>query len=71
MGVAAWWGQQLATGADPLTLDQALAEIDAVTPEDIQQLAQALWRPEKLSLAYVGPLASEDDLVAWLKNRVS
>jgi len=69
MGVAAWWGQQLATGADPLTLDQALAEIDAVTPEDIQQLAQALWRPEKLSLAYVGPLASEDDLVAWLKNR--
>ncbi len=67
MGVAAWWGQQLATGAEPLSLDQALAQIDAVTPDDVQRLAQELWRPEKLSLAYVGPLDSEERLVNWLE----
>jgi len=66
-GVAAWWGQQLATGAEPLSLDQALAQIDAVTPADVQRLAQELWRPEKLSLAYVGPLDSEERLVNWLE----
>ena len=66
MGVAAWWGQQLATGAEPLSLDQAVARIAAVTAQDIQQLAQKLWRPEKLSLAYVGPVDSEKRLVDWL-----
>ena len=66
MGVAAWWGQQLATGAEPLSLDQAVARIAAVTAQDIQQLAQKLWRPEKLSLAYVGPVDSETRLVDWL-----
>jgi predicted Zn-dependent peptidase len=66
MGVAAWWGQPLATGAPTLTLDQALAQIDAVTPADVQRLAQELWRPEKLSLAYVGPLDSKERLVDWL-----
>jgi predicted Zn-dependent peptidase len=66
MGVAAWWGQQLATGATTLTLDQAQAQIDAVTPADVQRLAQELWRPEKLSLAYVGPLDSKERLVDWL-----
>jgi predicted Zn-dependent peptidase len=68
MGVAAWWGQQLATGAEPLMLDQALAQIDAVTPEDIQRLAQALWLPQKLSLAYVGTLENEELLVSWLEG---
>jgi predicted Zn-dependent peptidase len=69
MGVAAWWGQQLATGADPITLDQALEKIDAVTPEDIRQLARSLWLPEKLSLAYVGPLESDQALVDWLESQ--
>ena len=64
--VAAWWGSQLAAGAEPLSLDQTLAEIDAVTPEDIQQLAQKLWRQDKLALGYVGPMDSEQRLIDWL-----
>jgi len=69
--VAAWWGGQLIYGRiPPLTLDQALAEIDAVQPEDIQRLAQQLWRPERLALAYVGPLESEQRLAEWLSGPV-
>jgi len=37
-----------------------------VTVEDIQRLAQAVWRPQHLTLAYVGPLDSEEKLVDWL-----
>ncbi len=69
VSVAAWWGMQLAAGAEPMSLDETLAEIEAVTPEDVQRLAQELWRKEKLALGYVGPLDSEDRLVAWLKGQ--
>ena len=66
VSVAAWWGMQLAAGAEPMSLDETLAAIDAVTPEDVQRLALQLWQREKLALGYVGPLDSEDRLIAWL-----
>jgi predicted Zn-dependent peptidase len=66
VSVAAWWGMQLAAGAEPLSLDETLAEIDAVTPEDVQQLARELWQKDRLALGYVGPLDSEEQLIAWL-----
>ncbi len=66
MGVAAWWGQQLASGAEPLSLDEAVAHIEAVTAADIQEMARQLWQPQKLSLAYVGPIDSEQRLADWL-----
>ena len=69
MGVAAWWGQQLAAGGEMLTLDQALVQIDAVTPADIQAMAQQLWRAKKLSLAFVGSLDSETPLIDWLQQQ--
>lgn len=64
--VAAWWGRQLATGSPMQTLDQILNEIEAVTPADVQRLAQDLWQPQQLTLAYVGPLADETALIHWL-----
>ena len=64
--VAAWWGRQVLTDSDILTLDQVLDRIESVTTEDIQRLAQVLWRPQRLTLAYVGPLDSEEHLVNWL-----
>jgi len=64
--VAAWWGQQVLTDSDMLTLDQVLDRIESVTIADIQRLAQVLWRPQRLTLAYVGPLDSEEHLVNWL-----
>ena len=63
--MAAWWGGQLANNMELMTLDQAVAAIDDVTPADIQRLAQTLWQPEALTLAYVGPLKSEQRLVDW------
>ena len=66
MAVASWWGRQLAIGEEPLTLDQVLARMNAVTTADIQRLARTLWRPEQLTLAYVGPLDSEQRLIDWL-----
>lgn len=66
MAVASWWGRQLAIGSEPLTLDQVLARVDAVTTADIRRLARSLWQPEHLTLAYVGPLDSEQRLVDWL-----
>ena len=64
--VAAWWGRQVAVEIEPLSLDQVLDRLEAVTVEDIQRLAQAVWRPQHLTLAYVGPLDSEEKLVDWL-----
>ena len=64
--VAAWWGRQIATDIEPLTLDQVLNRLEAVTAADIQRMALSLWRPQHLTLAYVGPLDSEERLVDWL-----
>ena len=46
--------QELLTGKI-LTLEQKLAKIEAVTVNDIQRVAQDIFRPEKLNLALIGP----------------
>jgi predicted Zn-dependent peptidase len=51
-------GGALVAEMDVLDLDEVLAAIDAVTPEDLAALAAELWVPEKLSAAGVG--ADED-----------
>ncbi|MBS1582909.1 MAG: insulinase family protein, partial [Bacteroidetes bacterium] len=38
----------------PLSLDAQLAEIDAVTPEDLRRVADAILKPEALGLAALG-----------------
>ncbi len=59
--VAAWFGQQeLMSPEEVLTVDQVVAEVDKVTVEDVQRLAQQLFVGEKLSLAVVGPFEEED-----------
>jgi len=60
--VAAWFGQQeLMTPDEVLTVDQVVAELDKVTVEDVQRLAQRLFVGEKLNLAVVGPFEEEDE----------
>jgi len=68
--VASWWGRQLIANHELLSLDQVLAAIDAVTAEDVCRLANTLWRPERLTLAYVGPVDPEM-LGAWLASQSS
>jgi predicted Zn-dependent peptidase len=53
--VASWLGGQEALHDRVLTLEEALAAIDAVRPEDVQRVAGELFRDECLRMAVVAP----------------
>jgi predicted Zn-dependent peptidase len=48
-------GKSLITDTELLSLDRIIAEIDAVEPENVAELAELLLAPEKLSAAGIGP----------------
>jgi predicted Zn-dependent peptidase len=39
-------------------IDEIIEQIEAVTPDDIQELAQRLFRPEAIALTLLGNLGS-------------
>jgi predicted Zn-dependent peptidase len=53
--LASWFGSQEALHDRVLTLDDALAEIEAVTTGDLRRLASELFRDDRLRLAVVAP----------------
>jgi len=53
--VASWVGSQEATFGEIKTPEQVMEEIDAVTAEDVQALAQELLLDERLNLVVIGP----------------
>jgi len=53
--LASWVGGQEALHDRVLTLDEALAAVDAVRADDVHRLASALFRDELLRLAVVAP----------------
>jgi len=53
--------------ADHLTVEQTLARIEAVTPEDVAELAAELLR-RPVATAVVGPYSHPDDLPAELRQ---
>jgi predicted Zn-dependent peptidase len=53
--VASWIGGQEALHDRVLTLDEALAAIDAVTADDVQRVAGDLFRDDGLRLSAVAP----------------
>ncbi len=53
--VAAWMGGQEIVTGEPLELDEVMERLDAVTAEEIQRLANDLFRTEALRLAVIGP----------------
>ncbi|MDQ3875976.1 MAG: insulinase family protein, partial [Actinomycetota bacterium] len=48
-------GKSLATDTELLSLDRLIAEIDAVSPDALSELASVLLGPERLSAAGIGP----------------
>ena len=48
-------GKSLITDTELLSLDRIIAEIDAVQPEALADLAAVLLAPERLSAAGIGP----------------
>ncbi len=65
--VAAWLGAQELLHDQVLTVEQVLAKVDAVTPEDIQRVANSLMVTEKLNMAIVGPFRSDKAFQERLK----
>ena len=53
--VASWLGGQEALHDRVLSLEEALASIDAVGPADVQRVAGELFRDELLRMAVVAP----------------
>jgi predicted Zn-dependent peptidase len=53
--IAAWIGSQEATYGEIKTPEEVMEKIEAVTAQDVQELARELFRPERLSLALIGP----------------
>lgn len=56
---ASWFGSRELLNNDVMTVDEVIAQIEQVTTEEVAQLAQDLFRPERLHLAVVGPYRSE------------
>lgn len=48
-------GSELLAEAPLLALDEVVAQIDAVTISDLEELAAELWDPQQLSVAGIGP----------------
>lgn len=59
--VASWLASNEIVYGDVPTPEEVTERIDAVTIEDVQTLASELFRPDRYSLAVVGPYESVDD----------
>src|SRR3954471_5164072 len=59
-------GKTLVADSELLSLDRIVAEIDAVDPESVSELAAALLEPERLSAACIGP--NEERFIAALER---
>lgn len=65
-GLAHWLGaQELLTGRIQ-TVDEIIAEVDAVSVEDIQRASRVVFDPATLQLAVVGPINDSKPLSALL-----
>ncbi|MCX6719741.1 MAG: pitrilysin family protein [Candidatus Staskawiczbacteria bacterium] len=57
---ASFYGMQELLEKNMLTPEEKFAKIDEVTAEDIKQVAEDIFLPEKLNLAVVGPFEEKD-----------
>ncbi len=65
--VAGWAGAQELLTEQVLTVDQVVSFINAVTADELHQLAQELLVGERLRLAVVGPVDKDEPLEELLK----
>jgi predicted Zn-dependent peptidase len=65
--VAGWLGGQEVLNGDILTVDQVISIINAVTPQELRELAQELILDSQLRLALVGPISESGALETLLK----
>jgi len=65
--VAAWIGSQEATYGEIRTPEQVMEKIEAVTGEEVQELAGELFQGNRLNLALIGPYSDEQKFTELLK----
>jgi len=65
--VAGWMGGQEILTRRILSVDQVMSIIDAITAEELRQLAQELLIDSQLRLAVVGPIAPDETLEKLLR----
>jgi predicted Zn-dependent peptidase len=65
--VATWMGGQEILVGRILSVDQVISIIDAITAEELEQLARELIVSEQLRLAVVGPISKDKPLEQLLK----
>ena len=59
--VASWLGSQECLRGYIIDVDEMVAHVDAVTPQDIQRIAQTCFAPEWRRLALIGPDFARQD----------
>jgi len=64
---ASWWGRQEVFHQPLQGPDEVVAQLDAVTPHQIQSIAQKLFHGEKLNLVVVGPFQDQTPFQAVLR----
>jgi len=67
LNVATWMGGQEILVGRILSVDQVISIIDAITAEELEQLARELIVSEQLRLAVVGPISKDKPLEQLLK----
>ncbi len=65
--IASWLGAQEVLLDRIYTADEVIAQVDAVQAEDLQHLAERLFRTDGLCLAVIGPYRSEDRFLKQLR----
>ena len=66
MALAQRTGELLLLLGEIETIDVIVDRLKAVTSEDVQAIAQRLFRDDNLSMSLVGPGANEDELAKAL-----
>lgn len=67
--IASWAGKQYLFKGKVLSPAEQLAKINRVTRQQVQEVAQALFRTEKLNLALIGPYRRAQEFLPLLRFR--
>ncbi|MGH2535587.1 MAG: M16 family metallopeptidase, partial [Thermomicrobiales bacterium] len=65
--VASWVGSQELTYGEIKTPEEVMTRIEAVTVEQVQELAQELFRADRLNLALIGPYSDPQPFADLLR----
>ncbi len=63
-------GEHMVLTGRIIPVEEVIRMVDAVSPEDIVDVASELFKEERLSLAAVGPFANEDEMAAVVRGSV-